>query len=224
VFINRQQAGKQLADRLRSWNLQQPVVYALPRGGVPVAAEIARSLRAPLDVVLVRKLGAPMQPELALGAIVDGDPPTITLNDDVVRSLGASAGQINDIAAAELAEIRRRRIEYSGSLNRVAPDGRTAIVVDDGIATGATARAALRALRKQGAALLILAVPVAPADTVEALRSEVDAILCVETPKNFLSVGACYEDFRQVSTAEVIKILQEFASKGATNMKPTCPD
>jgi putative phosphoribosyl transferase len=222
VFKDRQQAGEQLAARLKSWNLQQPVVYALPRGGVPIAAKIARSLQAPLDVVLVRKLGAPMQPELALGAIVDGDPPTITLNDDVVRSLGASAGQIDDIAAAELAVIRRRRIEYSGSLNRVAPDGRTAIVVDDGIATGATARAALRALRKQGAAQLVLAVPVAPAEVLEALKSEVDAILCLETPKNFMSVGACYEDFRQVSTAEVIKIFQEFGSKEPT--APTSPD
>jgi predicted phosphoribosyltransferase len=217
MFTNRQQAGRQLADRLKSWNLQAPVVvYALPRGGVPVAAEIARLLRAPLDVVLVRKIGVPRQPELALGAIVEGDPPAVTLNDDVVRSVGVSEEQINDIAAVELAEIRRRRLEYSSSLNRISPDGRTAIVVDDGIATGATARAALRALRKLGAKRLILAVPVAPFHALEDFKNEADEILCLETPKDFMSVGAFYEDFRQVSTAEVIHILQEFASKEGT--------
>jgi putative phosphoribosyl transferase len=220
VFINRRQAGRQLADRLKFSNMHHPVVYALPRGGVPIAAEIVRALKAPLDVVLVRKLGAPMQPELALGAIVDGNPPTIILNDELIRNLGVSAAQIDEIAAAELTEIRRRRMLYSGKLRPVVPKGRTAIIVDDGMATGATARAAARALREQGASQLVLAVPVAPAEAIAALNGEVDEIICLETPKDFMSVGSHYEDFRQVSTAEVIDLLNEFASQEATKSAP----
>jgi putative phosphoribosyl transferase len=212
VFIDRREAGRQLAGRLEALRSQQPVIFALPRGGMPVAVQIARRLNAPIDVVLVRKLGAPMQPELALGAIVDGDQPTITLNDDVVRQLGVTSAEINEIAAAELAEIDSRRQLYFGSLRRISPHGRTVIVVDDGIATGATARAAARALRKRGAARLILAVPVAPLEAIDSLAAELDQIVCLQTPKNFTSVGAYYKDFQQVSTAEVIKILAEFAN------------
>jgi predicted phosphoribosyltransferase len=213
VFIDRKQAGYELARRIRPMAHPNPVVYALPRGGVPVAAEIAAALKAPLDLVLVRKLGAPMQPELALGAIVEGDEPIKTINDDIVRHLGISREEIEQIAAAELAEIARRRQRYLGSRRPISPHGHTAIIVDDGIATGATIRTALRALRRQGAAQIVIAVPVAPADTLNALTAEVDAVVCLEKPEHFSAVGAYYSDFHQVSDAEVTQILTEFSPR-----------
>jgi predicted phosphoribosyltransferase len=210
VFSDRKQAGYELARRIRPMAHPSPVVYALPRGGVPVAAEIAAALKAPLDLVLVRKLGAPMQPELALGAIVEGEEPIRTINDEIVRHLGVGREEIDQIAAAELAEIARRRARYFGSRRRISPRGRTAIIVDDGIATGATIRTAVRALRRQGAAHIVVAVPVAPADTIDALAAEVDAVVCLEKPEHFSAVGAHYADFHQVSDAEVTQILSEF--------------
>ena len=163
LFADRGSAGRQLAKRLRGLNLADPVVYALPRGGVPVAVEIAKALGAPLDLILVRKIGAPGQPELALGAVVDGEDAQTVVNEAVARMTGADAAYLDKVRDQELAEIERRRSLYLGDRAPVSAAGRTAIVVDDGLATGATAKAALRALKRRGAAMTVLAVPVGPA-------------------------------------------------------------
>jgi predicted phosphoribosyltransferase len=206
-FAGRQEAGRLLAARVVALGLRNPVVYALPRGGVPVAAEVADALHAPLDLVLVRKIGAPGQPELALGAVVDGDAPETVLNPHIVAATGASEAFIEAARRRELAEIERRRTRYLAGHPRVDPAGRDAVVVDDGIATGATARAALHALRRRGAARLVLATPVAPADTLEALRGEADEIVCLFVPAPFFGIGAFYRDFHQLADDEVVDLL-----------------
>lgn len=211
MFADRAQAGRQLAERLRRLALADPVVLALPRGGVPVGSAIAQALHAPLDLVLVRKLGAPGQPELAVGAVVDGSRPETVLNDDIVRHLGLSAAWIEAEAGRQLALIERRRERYFSGLERVPVAGRTAIVVDDGIATGASMTAALRATQRAGPRELILAVPVAPPETFERLRSAADRIVCLATPAAFMAVGSFYEDFSQVEDDEVIRLLREAA-------------
>jgi predicted phosphoribosyltransferase len=206
-FAGRQEAGRLLAARVVALGLRNPVVYALPRGGVPVAAEVADALHAPLDLVLVRKIGAPGQPELALGAVVDGDAPETVLNPHIVAATGASEAFIEAARRRELAEIERRRTRYLAGHPRVDPAGRDAVVVDDGIATGATARAALHALRRRGAARLVLATPVAPADTLGALRGEADEIVCLFVPAPFFGIGAFYRDFHQLADDEVVDLL-----------------
>lgn len=214
MFRDRKQAGELLAAELARVfaaepELPAPVVLALPRGGVPVAFEIARRLRAPLDLVLVRKIGTPGQPELAAGAVVDGDDPVLVLNDEVVAHAGITPAELEAAKRRELAEIERRRAFYFADRERPAVEGRTAIVVDDGIATGATMRAAMRALRRRGPAHLILAVPVAARDTIAALSREADRVVCLDAPAWFWAVGAHYSDFRQVSDEEVIRLLAE---------------
>ena len=209
-FLDRADAGRQLARALASYKDRAPVVLALPRGGLPVAAEIAAALAAPLDVVLVRKVGLPEQPELAMGAVVDGDEPIVVRNDDVIAAGGVSEREFEAACARELAEIERRRRRFVGDRGRAPIAGRAAIVVDDGVATGATARAALRAIRKRGPKTLVLAVPVAARDTIEELRSEVDVVVCLEAPRYFDAVGAFYADFRQVSDEEVGAVLARF--------------
>lgn len=206
-FAGRKEAGRLLAARVAALRLRDPVVFALPRGGVPVAAEVADALHAPLDLVLVRKIGAPGQPELALGAVVDGDAPETVLNPHIVAATGASVAFIEAARRRELAEIERRRTRYLAGHSRVDPAGRDAVVVDDGIATGATARAALHALRRRGAARLVLATPVAPADTLEALRGEADEIVCLFVPAPFFGIGAFYRDFHQLTDDEVVDLL-----------------
>jgi predicted phosphoribosyltransferase len=175
---------------------------------VPVAFEIARELRAPLDVHLVRKIGAPLQPELGVGAISDGDEPQILLDRDRMVLLGIDEANLQDTIRAELAEIRRREHRYRGGRPPAGVRGRTVILVDDGIATGSTARAALRSLRRRGAQKLVLAAPVAPTDTVTALAPEADEIVCLLQPANFRAVGQFYEDFSPVSDEEVVEFLQ----------------
>ncbi len=207
VFADRAEAGRRLAERLVRVHPADPVVYALPRGGVPVAAEIAAALGAPLDLVLVRKIGAPFQPELALGAVVDGAAVEVVLNDDIVRATGADAAFIAAARARELAEIERRRAIYLAGRTPVDPRWRTAIVVDDGIATGATARAALRALRRRGAARLIVAVPVAGPAAAAALRREADELLCLLESELPFGVGGFYRDFHQLDDGEVVALL-----------------
>ncbi len=212
-FIDRRDAGRQLAQRVAAMKLDHPIVYALPRGGVPVAAEIAAVLHAPLDLVLVRKIGAPMQPELAVGAIVDGDTPELVINQDIARHTGADQAYIDHACARELAEIERRRMRYLGNRPRPDPKGRTVIVVDDGIATAATAIAALRALGKRGAARRIVAVPVAPPDTVERLQAEADEVICLMQPLEFWGISGFYIDFHQLEDDEVTRALEAAAAR-----------
>lgn len=212
TFKDRRTAGRALGDHLKKMGLADPVVLAMPRGGVPVAVEIALALHAPIDLVLVRKIGAPFQPELAAGAVVDGDKPEIVVNEEVVRLAGITRDYINDQAKDELAEIERRRHVYLEGRPRVPLEGRTLVLVDDGIATGASARAALAALRRKNPRKLILAVPVAPADTVERLKDDVDEVVCLATPEPFYAIGMHYDDFHQVPDDEVIRLLNEAAA------------
>ncbi|KAB2882404.1 MAG: phosphoribosyltransferase [Pseudorhodoplanes sp.] len=219
-FYNRSEAGRKLAAALARYRDERPVILALPRGGVPVAAEIARALDAPLDLVLVRKIGVPYQPELAMGAVVDGGHPIVVRNGDVMRIAGIAETEFNAACDRELGEIERRRLTYLGHRDRVDIAGRTAIVVDDGIATGATTRAALRGTRARNPKKLVLAVPVAPTDTLAELRSEADDIVCLEDHTTFGAIGFFYADFSQVSDREVINILEKFPSPAAARNKP----
>jgi putative phosphoribosyl transferase len=214
IFSDRTDAGRQLAAQLAGLALHDPVVMALPRGGVPVAFEVARALNAPLDLVLVRKIGVPGYPELALAAVVDGERADVVLNDEVVAATGLGPEVIRDLAAEQLQEIERRRRVYLAGRAPVAVAGRSVIAVDDGIATGASMRAALTALGRRGPAEMILAVPVAPIETIAGLRPLVDHLVCLATPDPFGSIGAFYEDFHQLSDAEVTGLLAEAATFG----------
>jgi putative phosphoribosyl transferase len=207
MFADRRDAGRRLAAVLAALGLPDPVVFALPRGGVVVAAEVAAALRAPLDLVLVRKLGAPGHEELAAGAVVDGEPPTVVRNEDVIRHYRVDDAYLAAETARQLALIERRRRLYLGDRPPVPVAGRTAVVVDDGIATGATVRAALRAVRAQGPRELVLAVPVAPPEALAELRAECDRIVCLESPALFYAVGQFYADFAQVEDEEVVALL-----------------
>lgn len=206
-FADRAAAGRLLARRLLPLGLERPVVFALPRGGVPVAVEIASALGAPLDLLLVRKLGAPGQPELALGAVAEGEEGEAVLNPEIVAATGADEAFIAAARARELEEIARRRRRYLAGRAPLDPRGLAAVVVDDGIATGATARAALRALRRRGAARLILAVPVAPPEVVAALREEADEVVCLLEADLPWGVGGHYADFHQLTDQEVTALL-----------------
>jgi len=206
-FSNRTEAGRELAKALAFYKEQHPVILALPRGGAPVAAEIAAALEAPLDLVLVRKIGVPFQPELAMGAVIDGQEPLVVRNEQVIRMAEINESEFDAIRDRELEEIERRRKLYLG--NRPHPElkGQTVIIVDDGIATGATIRVALRAIRMRKPRKLILAVPVAPTQSLDELRTEADEIVCLEDYEDFGAIGLYYSDFRQISDAEVIKLL-----------------
>jgi predicted phosphoribosyltransferase len=212
-FRDRTDAGKQLADALAEYRGQHPIVLALPRGGVAVAAEVARLLGAPLDLVLVRKIGVPFQPELAMGAVADGPNPEVVRNEEVIQLSGITEADFAAVRDNELNEIQRRRSRYLG--NRAHPNlsGRVAIVVDDGVATGATTRAALLAVRAQKPKQTILAVPVAPTSTLAELRGLADDMICLEDHEPFYAIGAYYRDFRQVSDQEVIDILARFPAE-----------
>jgi len=212
-FKDRSEAGRKLAAALAGYKDQQPVILALPRGGVPVAAEVAAALNAPLDLILVRKIGVPFQPELAMGAVVDGGPPIVVRNEDVIRHAGIEEADFKAVCDAEIAEIERRRKRYLGTRERADIAGRTAIVIDDGIATGATTRAALRATRLRNPNRLVLAVPVAPTDSLAELKQEADEVVCLEDHEMFGAIGFYYRDFRQVSDEEVIEILGRFSAR-----------
>ena len=209
-FRDRRDAGRQLAAALAHYRAKHAVVLALPRGGVPVAAENATVLNAPLDLVLVRKIGVPYQPELAMGAIADAGDPLVVRNDDVIALAGIEESEFIAVRDAELAEIERRRKRYLGHRQRVDVAGRVAIVVDDGIATGATTRAALRATRLRNPKELVLAVPVAPTEALAALGEEADHVVCLEDYESFGAIGLYYFDFRQISDQEVIETLGRF--------------
>lgn len=207
TFHDREEAGRRLAEALARFKGQDPVVFALPRGGVPVGLEVAKALDAPLDVLLVRKIGVRGHEELALGAIVDGKTPTFVLNESVAAMAGPSADYLETEKAHQLEEIERRRKLYRGDREAEAAGGRTVIVVDDGIATGATMKAALRGVRKAEPRHLVLAVPVAPREALAELRSECDEVVCLETPEPFYAVGLHYADFGQTSDEEVVRLL-----------------
>ena len=208
-FRNRVDAGRRRAEALAAYKNQQAVVLALPRGGVPVGAEIAKALEAPLDLVLVRKIGVPFQPELAMGAVVDGREPMVVRNENVIELTGVSESEFAAIRDREIEEIERRRKLYLGDRPHPEIKGHTAIVVDDGIATGATTRAALRAIRQRAPRKLVLAVPVAPTPSLAELRDEADDIVCLEDYEDFGAIGYFYDDFRQTSDAEVIELLKQ---------------
>jgi predicted phosphoribosyltransferase/pimeloyl-ACP methyl ester carboxylesterase len=206
-FRDRVDAGQRLGEFLKGLGLQDPVVIGLPRGGVVVAAEVARLLGAPLDVVVVRKLGAPGRPELGIGAIGEGG--VQALNDDLIDLLAVTDPQLAEIEAREAEELSRRVLVYRGDRGPVPVEGRTVVVIDDGLATGYTARAALRVLRNRKPAQLILAVPVSARDTVRALRQEADEVIALESPIGFGAVGQWYRDFHQTSDDEVIRLLED---------------
>jgi putative phosphoribosyl transferase len=207
-FKNREIAGKALAEAVAAKSLPDPVVLALPRGGVPVAAEVARMLNAPLDLVMVRKIGVPWQPELAAGAVIDGEDAQIVLNEEVCAEANIERSYIDEAAKEELREIERRAKLYLKDRPRASVTGRTAIVVDDGIATGTTIRAVIKALRRKDPKSIVLAVPVAPTDAVADLGAEADDVICLETPEPFFGISLHYQDFHQVSDKEVVKILE----------------
>jgi predicted phosphoribosyltransferase len=211
-FKNRREAGRRLAVALAGYKEQEPTILALPRGGVAVAAEVAAALEAPLDLILVRKIGVPFQLELAMGAVVDGSASIVVRNEDVIEDAGIDEAAFEAACDAEFAEIERRRERYLGNRERAEVAGRTAIVIDDGIATGATTRAALRATRIRNPKRLVLAVPVAPSESLPELRREADDIVCLEHYPMLGAIGFYYRDFRQVSDQEVIEILQRFSA------------
>jgi putative phosphoribosyl transferase len=215
MFADRAEAGAVLAEEVAKLGLAEPLVLALPRGGVPVGAAIAKRLGAPLDVVLVRKLGAPREPELAIGAVADGAAPQIVLNDQLVAALGVSESYIEAEAARELSLIEARRRSYAGLRPDIDPTGRAAIVADDGVATGMTMQAALRSVRRLGSGRVIAATPVASRDALAMLRGEADVVVCLSAPRRFLAVGAFYRSFKQVSEEEVVRLLGEAAARVA---------
>ncbi|HYD29254.1 MAG TPA: phosphoribosyltransferase [Azospirillaceae bacterium] len=216
MFKDRKDAGRQLAQRLMAFKERHPLVLALPRGGVPVAFEVATALQAPLDLIMVRKIGAPWNPELAIGAVVDGVTPRTYLNQEMIRSLGIPDHYVDAQKARELAEIERRRRFYRRGWPPLDPHGRTVIVIDDGVATGATMRIALRAVGEAGAAARIMAVPVAPRDTLADLRGDYDTAVCLEAPEDFSALSLFYDDFDQTSDEEVVRLLDAARQEGAS--------
>lgn len=219
IFADRSDAGCRLAEKLTRFRDALPVVLALPRGGVPVGYEIADRLFAPLDLVLVRKIGMPGNPEFGIGAVVDGHTPVALVNEDLVRRVGVADAYVNQAVRAELEEIERRRSLYLKGRSPIPIEGRTLIVADDGIATGSTMRVALRALRAACPERLVMAVPVVPRDILEEMRGEYDEAVCVAIPENFTAVGAFYRDFCQLEDEEVIALLDR-AAKRTLNGRP----
>ncbi|MBV8187507.1 MAG: phosphoribosyltransferase [Alphaproteobacteria bacterium] len=211
-FRNRQEAGKLLAKALELYRHDRPLVLALPRGGVPVAAEVAQSLHAPLDLMLVRKIGVPDQPELAMGAVVEGKPPLALRNEPVIRMLAVRDRDFERVRDREIIEIERRRQAYIGGRARPDLAGRTVILVDDGIATGMTMRAAARAVATQGATRAVIAAPVAAASVATELRRAADRVACLNEPDDLFAIGHHYDDFTQVGDEEVRRLLMQAAA------------
>ncbi|MES2091899.1 MAG: phosphoribosyltransferase family protein [Pseudomonadota bacterium] len=221
VFKDRVDAGRRLADALLALDLTDPVVLALPRGGVPVAVEVARALKAPLDLLLVRKIGAPMQPELAVAAVADAPELILEVDAFTLAQCGASMAHVNSKLPQQRKEIERRRRVYLEGRPPVPVEGKTVVLVDDGMATGTTVRAAIRAVLQRKPARLVLAVPVAPAGVAAQMRSEVDDLVCLETPEYFGAVGAHYRDFDQVSDEEVVALMRSHSGQHLSRVKWT---
>ena len=212
-FADRRDAGRQLAEQLASLVAESPLIIALPRGGVPVAKEIADALGAPLEILAVRKLGAPHNPEFGIGAVAEDG--TCVIDPEATKVLGIRNGELDAIVAREVAELRRRVELYRGDRPPLHLRGRTAIVVDDGVATGLTDTAALRAVRHLGPRRTVLAVPVCAPDALARLRAEADEVVCLRVPRNLRGVGEWYRDFSQVSDEEVLDDLQPRADAAA---------
>lgn len=212
-FTNRSDAGRRLAARLEALRGKDLVVLGLPRGGVPVAWEVARALRAPLDVILVRKLGVPVQPELGMGAIGEGG--VRIINHEVVRAASLRPEEIDAVEQRERAELERRAHRYRSGRRRRSLKGRVALVVDDGIATGSTARAACRVARALGASRVVLAAPVAPPSTLREFAGDADQVVVLDTPEEFWAIGQFYDDFRQTTDEEVAALLSGAAGPDA---------
>ncbi len=210
MFANRADAGRQLARSVEHLRGPDTVVLGLPRGGVPVAFEVASALDAPLDVIVVRKLGVPFQPELAMGAV--GEEGVLVLNPDVVRLAHVSEAEMASVERRELAVVEERAARFRAGRPRTSLEGKTALVVDDGVATGATARAACRIARAQGAARVVLAVPVGPMDVAERFRDEADQVICPNQPYEFYAVGQFYADFAQTTDDEVTTLMERRAT------------
>jgi putative phosphoribosyl transferase len=217
VFLDRRDAGKQLAERLMHYRgLPEVLVLGLPRGGLPVAFEVARKLHTPLDIFLVRKLGAPGHEELAMGAIASGG--VRVLNRDVIRELSIAESDIEAVAAREELELERRERDYRGDCPTLEVRGRTTILIDDGLATGATMRAAIAALRRLDAGKIVVAAPVAAPRTCADMELEVDEMVCLASPQWFEAVGEWYEDFTQITDGEVRNLLRKRNRTGGLNV------
>lgn len=214
IFRNRKQAGELLAEEVARRAFPDPIVLGLPRGGVPVAAEVAAKLKAPLDIILVRKIGAPMQRELAVGAVVDGGAPEIVRNEELISLVGLTENEFQQEAKRQLEIIEERRKLWVAGRARIPVKGKTAIIVDDGIATGATVKASLHALKRQGPQRIVIATPVASRESLEELRRETDDVICLETPEYLGAIGFFYAEFSQVSDAEVSRILDSMSAEG----------
>jgi putative phosphoribosyl transferase len=217
-FADRRAAGRRLAAALASRADLGPVVVGLPRGGVPVAAQVARSLHAPLDVIVVRKLGVPFQPELGMGAV--GELGARVLDDQVVRRAHVSERELAEVERRERAEVERRARRFRGGRPLVPLDGRVVIVVDDGIATGSTAKAACQVVRARGASRVVLAVPVAPSDGEARIGDDADEYVCLETPNDFHAVGQFYDDFTPTTDDEVVACLAAASLDGIAERQP----
>jgi putative phosphoribosyl transferase len=209
LFENRAAAGRALAEKLKQHAYPKPVVYALPRGGAPIALEIAKELHAPVDLLLVRKIGVPGHEELAAGSIVDGEKPDVIVNSEVMNAARMSKAQFDAASKQALKEIERRRALYLSNAPSVSAKGATAILVDDGIATGASMRVAVEAVRRRDPARVIVAVPVAPREAVTEFSELADAFVCIAAPAHFGAVGYYYDDFRQLTDEDVIALMQQ---------------
>jgi predicted phosphoribosyltransferase len=217
-FEDRHDAGRRLAAKLLHCKLQNPIVLGLPRGGVPVAAEVARALAAPLDVVVVRKLGVPWQPELAIGAIASGG--VRVLNEEVVSGIpGLDDSIIDGMAATELEELERRELLYRGDKPMPNLRGKDVVLVDDGLATGATMRAAIEAVRSRQPSKIIVAIPTGSAETVSSIRKIVDDVICLTTPAFFYAVGQSYGNFSQTTDEEVRRLMEDTRQQRASPQK-----
>jgi putative phosphoribosyl transferase len=224
IFADRADAGRRLAQRLAVMRIEAPVVLALPRGGVPVGYEIAQARKAPMDVLLVRKIGAPGHEEFALGAVVEAETPIVVVNDGVPARFMA---HVKEEASRQARELERRRHTYRGGRPLISVAGRTAIVVDDGIATGATFRAALEALKQMDAAKVVAAIPVAPIESVLAVEQLADEVVCLATPEPFYAVGLHYGDFSQTTDEEVLDLLsqaRQWSEQLDSNQRPPRPE
>ncbi|HEX2384291.1 MAG TPA: phosphoribosyltransferase family protein [Acidimicrobiales bacterium] len=211
AFKNREDAGRRLAARLAPWHDEDVVVLGLPRGGVPVAYEVALALDAPLDVIIVRKLGVPIQPELGMGAL--GEDGVRVLNAEVIEMARVGESELEEVERRERSEVERRSRQFRGDRGRLPLDDRVVVIIDDGIATGSTARAACEVARAHGARQVVLATPVAPPAAVHELRNAADEVVVLETPERFFAIGQWYDDFTQTPDRAVTDLLERAADR-----------